>query len=107
MLNDNRQDAASGKPESVETRVLELIAETCGLKCGELPPETPVPAVLDSLTLVAVVTRIEAVFDVVLEGDETSELIAARDVGELGRLIARKLEHARANLREQTRNESC
>ena len=99
MLSHDRQEAASGKPGSVETRVLELIAETCGLECGELPPATPLAAALDSLTLVAVVARIEATFDVVLEGNETSELVAARDVGELGRLIARKVEHARESPR--------
>jgi acyl carrier protein len=84
----------SAHPGSVEQRVLELVAETCGLKCSELSPATPLTEALDSLTLVAVVARIEAVFDVVLAGDAT-ELFSARDVSELGKLLARKIEHAR------------
>jgi acyl carrier protein len=107
MLSDDREDGASGQNAPIETRVLELIAETCGLECGELSPATPLPEALDSLTLVAVVARVEAVFAVLLEGDETGELLAARDVGELGRLIARKVELARANLRKHIRNEGC
>jgi len=96
----------NGKPMSVEKRVLELVAETCGLRCGELSPATPLSEALDSLTLVAAVARIEAVFAVVLAGDET-ELFSARDVAELAALIARKIEHVRANLHEDTGNESC
>jgi len=87
--------------------VLDLIAETCGLERAELSAATPVAEALDSLTFVAIVARIEAVFDVLLGGDETSELLSARDVGELGRLLARKIDLAHANLREKTRNESC
>jgi len=97
----------SAEPASVEARVLGLIAETCGLLGAELSPATPLSEALDSLTLVAVVTRIEAAFDIVLSGDETIELLGARDVAELGRLIARKVEQSRANLPEHTRNESC
>jgi acyl carrier protein len=82
----------TGEPMSVEKRVLELVAETCGLECSELSPASPLSEALDSLTLVAVVVRIEALFAVVLAGDE---LFSARDVGELVRLIARKIQHAR------------
>ena len=106
MLTD-AEAFPSGEPSSVEARVLGLIAETCGLLGAELSPTTPLPEALDSLTLVAVVARIEAAFDIVLAGDETIELLGARDVAELGRLIARRVEHSRANLLEDTRNESC
>jgi acyl carrier protein len=97
----------NGEPASVEARVLGLIAETCGLLGAELSPTRPLSEALDSLTLVAVVARIEAAFDVVLAGDETLELLGARDVAELGRLIAHKVEHSRANVLKETRNESC
>jgi acyl carrier protein len=94
-------------PSSIEARVLDLICETCGLLAGELSPATPLSEALDSLTLVAVVTRIETAFDIVLEGDETVELLGARDVAELAELIARRVKHARAKLVEDTRNEGC
>ena len=57
------------KPGPIETRVLDLIAETCGLVRSELAPTTPLAEALDSLTLVAVVARIEAAFDLSLGGD--------------------------------------
>ncbi len=91
---------------AVEKRVLELVAETCGLKCSELSTATALPEALDSLTLVAVVARIEAVFAIALASDEI-ELFSARDVGELVALIARKVEQTRANLVEEAGNESC
>ncbi len=105
MLSQN--EVASEEPRRIEARVLELIAETCGLDRAELSAATPLAEALDSLTLVAVVARIEAVFDVLLGSDETSELLSARDVGELGRLLARMVVLAHANLREKTRNQSC
>jgi acyl carrier protein len=100
-------EAASGESASVETRVLALIAETSGLLDSELSPATPLSEALDSLTLVAVLARVEAAFDIVLESEETIELFAARDVAELGRLIAGKVQRSRANLRKDTRNGSC
>jgi acyl carrier protein len=103
----SQSEGASEEPRRIEARVLELIAETCGLERAELSAATPLAEALDSLTFVAVVARIEAVFDVLLGGDDTSELLAARDVAELGRLLARKVELAHANLREKTGNESC
>jgi acyl carrier protein len=106
MLSGSK-DAASGEPSLVEARVLGLIAETCGLLGSELSPDTPLSEALDSLTLMTVVTRMEAVFDIVLAGDETIELFQAVDVAELGRLIARKVERSRANHLEDARNESC
>jgi len=95
MLRSNPNKVPGEKPVPIETRVLDLIAETCGLVRSELALTTPLAETLDSLTLVALVARIEAVFDLVLGGDETFELLAARDVGELGRLVARKVELAR------------
>jgi acyl carrier protein len=101
------ENVPSKEAASVETRVLGLIVETCGLLHGELSPSTTLSEALDSLTLVAVITRIEAAFDIVLSSDEMSELLGARDVAELGRLIARKVEGSRAKLVEDTRNGSC
>ena len=104
MLSGGRNEVRDEKPPPVETRVLDLIAETCGLVQGELSLTTPLSEALDSLTLVAVVTRIEAAFDVVLGGDETIELLA-RDIGELGRLIARKMEVARESPQKHQKSE--
>jgi acyl carrier protein len=103
----SKGEVASEEPRRIEARVLELIAETCGLERPELSAAIPLAEALDSLTFVAVIARIEAVFDVLLGGDETSELLSARDVGELGRLLARKVDLAHANLRNKTGNESC
>ena len=100
MLSSGRNTVPGEKPAPIETRVLDLIAETCGLVRSELALTTPLAEALDSLTLVAIVTRIEAAFDIVLGGEETSELLAARDVGELGRLVARKIELARESPRK-------
>jgi acyl carrier protein len=95
MLSSGRNEVRDEKPAPIEARVLELIAETCGLVRCELALTTPLAEALDSLTLVAVVARLEAAFGIELGGEETIELLAARDVGELGRLLARKLELAR------------
>ena len=99
MLNDSED--ASGNPASTEARVLGLIAETCGLLSGELSPSTRLAEALDSLTLVGVVTRVEAAFDIELSGDETIELFGACDVAELARLIAAIVERTRESRRRQ------
>ncbi len=100
MLNSGRNRVSCDEAAPLEARVLELIAETCALVRGELALTTPLAEALDSLTLVAVVARVEAAFDLVLGGDETLELFAARDVGELGRLLTRKIELARESRQE-------
>lgn len=99
-MSSGRNRVPGEKPAPIQIRVLDLIAETRGLARGELALTTPLAEALDSLTLVAVIARIEAAFDIVLGGDETIELFAARDVGELARLVVRKIELARESLQK-------
>jgi acyl carrier protein len=64
-------------------------------------------APLDSLTLIAIVTRLEAAFAIELDSDEIVALLGARDVGELATLVARKVATQHTNLDESTGNGSC
>lgn len=91
-------------PASVEPRVREIIAQTTGSPAGGAPL---LGAPFDSLTLLAIVTRIEAAFDIALDIDETAALLGARTVTELAALITRKVAERRANLDETAGNESC
>jgi hypothetical protein len=89
---------------SVEERVRRLVLETAGW----VPTTGPLlGAPLDSLTLIAIVTRLEAAFAIELDSDEIVALLGARDVGELATLVARKVATQQANLDESTGNESC
>lgn len=107
MLSDGCAPAPSAAVAAIESRVLDIVAETSGLGRDELAPGTPLAAALDSLTLAAVVTRVEAAFALPPAGEETLELLAARDIGELCRLIARRVERSQANLGENAGNASC
>lgn len=107
MLNGDCNSARRVASADVEGRVLDIVAETSGLGRGEVSSSTPLAAALDSLTLAAVVARVEASFGLVLGGEATLELLGARDLGELCRLIALRLERSRANLDEDTGNASC
>lgn len=107
MLNGACNPAPQVDSAAVESRVLDIVAETSGFDRGEVSLSTPLAAALDSLTLTAVVARVEAAFAIALAASETLELLGARDVGELCRLIARRVERSRANLDEKTGNESC
>jgi acyl carrier protein len=93
---------------AVGARVLNIVAESTGWGCG--PRETAsrlLDAPLDSLTSIAVITRIEAAFGVALAGDEALALLATRDFGGLGRLVARTIAAQPANLGEITEREGC
>ena len=94
MLSGDCNPVRSIRLEEVEGRVLDIVAETSGLPRNELVPSTPLAAALDSLTLAAVIARVEASFGVVLAGEATLELLGARDLRELCRAIARRLERS-------------
>jgi acyl carrier protein len=85
----------------VEERVRRLIAETAGFRFDE---GALLDAALDSLTLLAVVTRIEAAFAIELDSDEIVALFAARDAGAIATLVARKVAAAKAKLDESAGN---
>jgi acyl carrier protein len=104
MLSADGRELASDDRASVEERVRRLVAETV----GSTPSNGPLlDAQLDSLTLIAIVTRIEAAFAVELDSDELVALLGARDWSELAALVARKLAARHANLGESARNDGC
>ena len=94
-------DAAHDRPADVEERVRTLIAEMTGGSGGAGPLRD---AALDSLTLIAIVTRIEAAFAISFDSDEVVVLLGAGDSNALARLVARKLAAKSANLDEPAGN---
>ena len=97
-----RGNRSSGARAALAARVRDLVAELT----GAAPAASLRDAPLDSLTLFAIVTRIEAAFAVSFDGDEIVALLGARAPAELSALIEAKVaEHA--NLDETTGNESC
>ena len=86
---------------AVEERVRQLIAETAGFRSDE---GALLDAALDSLTLIAIVTRIEAAFAIELDGAEAVALLAARDARAIATLVARKVAAARAKFAESAGN---
>jgi acyl carrier protein len=97
-------DAADDRPADVEQRVRTLIAEMTGVSCagGALRD-----AALDSLTLIAIVTRIEAAFAISFGSDEIVALLGAADPEALARLVARRLAAKSTNLGEPAGNGDC
>jgi acyl carrier protein len=89
---------------AVESRVREIVSETIGVASAGAPLRD---APLDSLTLMAIVTRIEVAFEVAFEGDEIVALLGTNDFAALARLTAAKVGERLANLDEPPGNESC
>jgi acyl carrier protein len=104
MLTPGAQLSGDG---ALAARVLEIVAETTGVAREELCVGMPLAAALDSLTLAAVVARAEAALGFALERSDAVEVLAARDIGELCRLIAAAAARAHANLPEEPRNGGC
>ena len=78
--------------EQIERFVLETIAEATAVEASSLRQSTPLlDARMDSLTLVAVVTRIEMTYDTAFDAGEIVELLRARSVGEVAAIVVRKL----------------
>jgi acyl carrier protein len=93
--------------QGIEARVLDIIAEMSGLERGDIgncPRLAGAP--LDSLTAIAIVTRIEAAFGIVAD-TSLFDLLIASNFGQLGRSIAQLLEEQRAKFGEAAGNESC
>lgn len=107
MLSLNRPPHTSADASSIEARVLDIIAEMTGLeRVAVLAASRLLDSPLDSLTSIAVVTRIEAAFGIVAN-DQVFALLAARDFGGLGRLVGRIVAEQRTKLGETAGNESC
>jgi acyl carrier protein len=93
---------------AVEARVLDIVAETSGWdRVAVEAASRLLDAPLDSLTSIAVITRIEAAFGVELAGDEALALLATRDFCGLARRVAGAMAQQPANLGEITGKESC
>ena len=89
---------------SVEERVRRLILETAGW----LDTTGPLlDAALDSLTLMSIVTRLEAAFAIELGSDEIVALLGAPDSSAVAALVARKVAQRSANLGELPGNDGC
>lgn len=95
--------ASSERAVDVEEAVCSLIAEMT----GESGSASLLAATLDSLTLIAIVTRIEAAFAIAFESDEVVALLGAQDASALARLVARKVAAKSANLDEPAGNDGC
>jgi acyl carrier protein len=107
VLTLNPLAHSSYDASSVEARVLDIIAEMSGLeRVAILAASRLLDSPLDSLTSIAVVTRIEVAFGIVAD-DEVFALLAARDFGGLGRLVGRIVAEQRTKLGETAGNESC
>jgi hypothetical protein len=104
MLSADGRQLAGDADASIEERVRRLILETAGWVAATGPL---LGAPLDSLTWIAIVTRLEAAFAIEFDSDEIMALLGARDTGELAALVARKVAAQRANLDESAGNDSC
>lgn len=87
--------------------MLDIIAETSGVdRVAIVAASRLFDSPLDSLTSIAVVTRIEAAFGIVAD-DQVFALLAARDFRALGRLVGRIVAEQRTKLGELAGNGSC
>lgn len=78
--------------EQVDRFVLEAVADAAAVDAASLRQSTPLlDAQMDSLTLVAIVTRAEAAYGAVFDANELAEILRARSVGELAVIVARKV----------------
>ena len=78
--------------EQIDRFVLETIADAAAVEASSLRQSTPLlDAAMDSLTLVAIVTRIEMTYGAVFDTGELVEILRAHSVGEVAVIVARKL----------------
>jgi acyl carrier protein len=70
--------------EIVENLVVRVLAVACRADAGALDRQTSMADLaMDSLTLVAVLSQVEAAYGVEFKADETLALMGAEDVGQL------------------------
>ena len=78
--------------EQIERFVLETIAEATAVEASSLRQSTPLlDARMDSLTLVAVVTRIEMTYGAAFDTGEIADFLRAHSIGEVAAIVVRKL----------------
>jgi acyl carrier protein len=76
----------------VDRFVLETIAVAAAVDVASLRQSTPMlDTYMDSLTLVAIVTRIETTYGAAFDADELAEFLRARSIGDVAAIVARKL----------------
>jgi len=79
--------------EEVDRFVLETIADVAAAEVAAVRQSTSLLDIyMDSLTLVAVVTRIEATYGAAFDADELAEIGSALTVGDVAAIVARKCE---------------
>jgi len=70
----------------------QTVADAAGVDVGLVRQSTRMLDLhMDSLTLVAIVTRTETVYGATFDADELVEILRARSVGEVAAIVARKL----------------
>jgi acyl carrier protein len=107
VLSLNRPPHPHADDSSVEARVLDIVSEMSGLdRVAIVAASRLLDSPLDSLTSIAVVTRIEAAFGIVAD-DQVFVLLAARDFDALGRWVGRIVAEQRTKLGEAAGNEGC
>jgi acyl carrier protein len=78
--------------QEIADLVLATVAEVGGLERTALMVGTPLfEANVDSLTLVAVIARLELALDVRFDDEESAQLVEARDASEICAVVARKV----------------
>jgi acyl carrier protein len=78
--------------EQVDRFVLETVADAAAVDAALLRQSTQLLDMhMDSLTLVAIVTRVEATYGTAFDTDELAEILRARSVGELAAIVSRKV----------------
>jgi acyl carrier protein len=78
--------------EDIDRLVLQTVADAAAIDASLLRPSTPLLEThMDSLTLVSIVTRLEATYGVAFDPAELVEVLRARSVGDIAVITARKL----------------
>jgi acyl carrier protein len=84
-------DRSVERTREIADLVLAAVAEVGGLERAALSADTPLfEANVDSLTLVAVIARLELALDVRFDDEESAQLVEARDASEICAIVGRK-----------------
>jgi acyl carrier protein len=91
-LGDGLLNAVDVTRKQIDRFVLEAVADAAAVDVTSLRHSTSLlDAYMDSLTLVAIVTRIETTYGTAFDDGEIAELLRARTVGDVAAVVARKL----------------
>lgn len=90
-------------PDSIERLVIDAIGAACRVEPTAITGSTQLlDMYMDSLTLVAVLSRIEVAYGFTLDADDIVVMLQARDVAELCAAVLRKLESITDEIRAKT-----